>query len=998
MAEKMRAPQTVGSANAADLDAQTLARYRDMLFQLSASFTALPTKEMNEAIPTSLAEMAQFVAADCAFIVSYDFAAGSACTTHEWHAKGVRPKTDFLQNLSLSDCPDWVSLHLRGEPVLVADVSALPQGKLRRSVTTHGIKSMVALPMMGLKGCLGWVGFVSIQRPRHFGQEEVQLLTVFANVLVNVGQRQHVAHALQESDQRFRSLFEDIPNISVQGYDTQRRVVYWNRASEILYGYTSEEALGRPLEELIIPDKMRRCVVESVAAWVAGGPAIPASELVLKRKDGSSVSVYSSHAMMNGPTGLEMYCIDIDLTNLKQIEGQLRLTASVFEHAREAIMIAAPNGDIIDVNKGFTRLTGYSHDEVLGKNLILHRCNYQDDAFYEAMQKDLAANGHWVGEIWNRRKNGEVYAALETISAVYDSRGAVQQYVILLLDVTAQKKHESQLEYVVHYDALTRLPNRVLLADRLKQAMAQCHRQKQKLAVVYLDLDGFKKVNDRHGREVGDRLLSQISERMGQVLREADTLARLGGDEFAAVLLDIEDVDVCIPMLKRLLATASEEFTDNGITLGLSASLGVTFYPQKEELDADQLLRQADQAMYQAKLSGKHRYCFFDTEQDRKVRGHHDSLDRIRQGLADEEFLLYYQPKVHMRTGAIVGAEALIRWQHPERNLLPPGAFLPIIEAHPLAVEIGDWVLRTALTQAAAWRAVGLVLPISINVGALQLQQPSFVAKLRSLLLEFPTVQPGDLELEILETSALDDISHVSQVIRDCADLGVQFALDDFGTGYSSLTYLKRLPASTLKIDQSFVRDLLNNSEDLAILQGILGLATTFRRKVVAEGVETVAHGTMLLELGCNLAQGYGIARPMPAADMSTWVTSWRPPEAWFNRPIRRREDLPVLFAAVECRAWFAAVESQLAGEDKSRELERHTGQFEAWLEGEGKTNFGSIEAFRDIEMLHEKAHDSALGLARLKRSGASGRELIEEMQEFWRLRDALLMHLDELA
>lgn len=998
MAGKLSAPQALGTEALIDLSAQKLGRYRDLLFRLSASFITLPIDEINEAIHASLVQMAQFVAADRAYIFTYDFAAGTASTTHEWCAEGIRPNKGILQDLPISDYPAWMSPHLRGEPVLITDAAALPPGELRQFARLQSIKSMVTLPMMGPNGCLGCVGFASMKRRRNFGQEEVQLLTVLANVLVNVDQRQRAEHALHESDQRFRSLFENIPNISVQGYDSQRRVVYWNRASEVLYGYTSEEALGRPIEDLIIPESMREDVARGIDTWVAGGPPVPACELELKRKDGSSVSVFSSHSMMNGSTGLEMYCIDIDLTDLKQIEGQLRLTASVFEHAREAIVIAAPNGDILNVNEGFTRITGYRHDEVLGSNLMVQHGEYQDDAFCQAMQGDMAADGHWAGEIWNRHKNGETYTALETISAVYDSQGAVQQYVILLLDITVQKKHEIQLEYVVHYDALTGLPNRVLLAERLKHAMAQCRQREQKLAVVYLDLDGFKGVNDRHGQAVGDRFLIEISQRMGLVLRGSDILARLGGDEFAAVLLNVDDVDVCIPMLKRLLATASQEFNDNGVALKLSASLGVTFYPQKEELDADQLLRQADQAMYQAKLSGKRRFCFFDTEQDRKVRGHHDSLDRIRQGLADKEFLLYYQPKVNMRTGDVIGAEALIRWQHPEHNLLPPSAFLPIIEDHPLAIEIGDWVFKTALAQTAAWRAAGLFLPVSINVGALQLQQPNFVTKLRSRLNNYPTLQPCDLELEILETSALDDISHVSQVIRDCADLGVNFALDDFGTGYSSLTYLKRLPASTLKIDQSFVRDLLNNSEDLAILQGILGLAGTFQRKVVAEGVETVAHGTMLLELGCDLAQGYGIARPMPAADIPAWVDRWRPPEAWLNRAPRRREDLPVLFAAVECRAWFSAVELQLAGKEKRRELERHAGQFEAWLEGEGKATFATVQAFREIEALHEKARESALELTRLKRAGSNSRKMVALMGELWRLRDALLKHLDELV
>jgi len=307
----------------------------------------------------------------------------------------------------------------------------------------------------------------------------------------------------------------------------------------------------------------------------------------------------------------------------------------------------------------------------------------------------------------------------------------------------------------------------------------------------------------------------------------------------------------------------------------VSASVGVAFYPQHDNLDADQLLRQADQAMYQAKQAGKNRYQLFDVERDRALRTQHDSLENIRRALQHSELVLHYQPKVNMRTGAVVGCEALIRWQHPEQGLLPPAAFLPVIENHPLAVRVGIWVLNTALDQLQAWRAQGLEIPVSVNIDAIHLQQPNFVAELRTILQQRPEIQPGDLELEILETTALEDVEQVSGIIEECSALGVEFALDDFGTGYSSLTYLKRLPAQVLKIDRSFVRDMLVDPDDLAILNGVIQLAGAFRRTVIAEGVETEQHGRELLALGCDLGQGYAIARPMPADELPIWVEQW---------------------------------------------------------------------------------------------------------------------------
>jgi EAL domain-containing protein (putative c-di-GMP-specific phosphodiesterase class I) len=353
----------------------------------------------------------------------------------------------------------------------------------------------------------------------------------------------------------------------------------------------------------------------------------------------------------------------------------------------------------------------------------------------------------------------------------------------------------------------------------------------------------------------------------------------LGGDEFVAVLQNLEHPDASTPVLERLLQAAAEPVQLDELELAVSASIGVVFYPQQESLDADQLQRQADQAMYQAKQAGKNRYHLFDVERDRAVRDQHESLERIRDALYSEEFRLFYQPKVNMRTGEVIGCEALIRWQHPERGLLPPAAFLPVIENHPLAIELGHWVLCTALDQQVSWKQAGMRLQVSINIDAIHLQHASFVERLDKELQQRPTIQPGDLELEILETTALDDVVQISDIITACQRLGVGFALDDFGTGYSSLTYLKRLPAELLKIDRSFVRDMLDDPDDLAILDGVIRLAQAFRRSVIAEGVETQAHCQALLELGCELGQGYAIARPMPEDELPTWLLKWS--EQW---------------------------------------------------------------------------------------------------------------------
>ena len=357
-------------------------------------------------------------------------------------------------------------------------------------------------------------------------------------------------------------------------------------------------------------------------------------------------------------------------------------------------------------------------------------------------------------------------------------------------------------------------------------------------------------------------------------LRGGDTLARIGGDEFAVILLGINNDEELNQVLNRILARLSEPFVEEGVTLTLSASIGVAVYP-RDDVDPDTLLRHADQAMVMAKQSGKARWMRFDPDNDKLVRAQRETIEHMRAALSRREFILYYQPKVDVKNNIVVGVEALIRWQHPERGLLPPGVFLPQIEGDNFMIELGDWVINEALNQMTLWRNEGLDLAVSVNVAALQLVQANFIARLHELIVAYPGTPRGKLELEVLETSGLDDIAKVEKIIQACREMGIGFSLDDFGTGYSSLTYLRKLSADTLKIDQSFIRDMMDDPGDLAIVSGVIGLASAFKRRVIAEGVETVAHGKLLLKLGCPLLQGYGIARPMPAKDMPAWVKSW---------------------------------------------------------------------------------------------------------------------------
>lgn len=707
--------------------------------------------------------------------------------------------------------------------------------------------------------------------------------------------------ALQASEEKHRLLAEHINDV-IWTLDFDLRYTYVSPSVERMLGYTQEDVLGQSIHTFMTAASTQTATVIFAPALEAAGNAETVAplraELELVRRDGSTLWTEFSVALVRDAEGqpLEFVGVSRDiserirlLNQLRKSNAELEQLATVFTHANEGIMITAPDGAILDVNAAFCRITGYDRSQVIGRNPSMLQSGLQDATFYADMWRAMIERGHWSGEMWNRRRNGDLYAAHLTISAVQDDQGSVRHFVALYTDVTQQKRYQQQLEKIAHYDPLTGLPNRVFLLDQLQRAMRQTLRRGDLLAVCYLDLDGFKSVNDTHGHDVGDRLLCVVAERMQTALRAGDILGRLSGDEFVAILLDLPSPETCPPILTRMLDAAAREVLDGDTPLRVSASLGVTYFPQPEDIDAEQLLRQADQAMYQAKLAGKNRYHVFDAERDLALRGQQQSVQRIGQALNHGEFELAYQPTVNMRTGVVLGIETLIRWRHPERGLLLPDAFLPEIADHPLAIAVHEWVLDNTLAQMAEWRGAGVELPISINIGFRALQQADFLSHLLACLERHPEAPPTQLVLEVRETGSLDDIDQLSILVRACAEAGIRFTLDDFGTGYSSLTFLQQLPAHTLKIDQRFVQDLLDDPEQLKIkaLRAMLALAATFGREPIAEGVATEAHGALLLDLGCERGQGYAIARPMPAAEIPAWIADWRPPGAWHHRAER---------------------------------------------------------------------------------------------------------------
>ncbi len=691
---------------------------------------------------------------------------------------------------------------------------------------------------------------------------------------------------LAENEFRWKSAIEGVGD-GVWDRNIQTGEEMYSTRWKSMLGYAEDDIFpnNQEWESRIHPDD-RAAVLAGDQAYLAGTSNTCQIEFRLRCKDGSYRWILSRGVVVARDASgapLRMIGTHTDIMERKKQEETLRLAANVFRHAIEGIMITTMEGRIVEVNQAFTLITGYSRDEVLGHTPRMLSSGRHESQFYDNMWRELSENGSWVGENWNRRKNGDLYVQLQKISTTHDENGNAQYYVSLFSDITLAKDNEQKLEHLARYDSLTQLPNRALLTEHINQALKQTQRRGQHLAVVFIDLDGFKAVNDNHGHEAGDHLLVTLAERMKGTLRTGDMLARLGGDEFVAVLLDLADADASAPMLNRLLGAVSQPVEYAQAQLQVSASMGVSFYPQPGELAIEQLLRQADQAMYQAKQAGKNRFHVFDAEQDQRVRSRYESVRELECALRAGEFVLEYQPKVNLRTRTVIGVEALVRWQHPQRGLLRPAEFLPLIEDHPLAIELGQWVIENALLQIERWQQNGVNIAVSINIGRRHLRHPGFVQDLRDTLAEHPKLKPGCLELEIQEGCATDDPTQVVQIVRELRAIGIDCTLDNFGSGHSSLTALKKMPLKYLKFDAGFIRDMLSSSDSLLILIAALKMASAYEMKVIAAGMETAAHGFMLTELGCDLAQGYGIAHPMPAVDLPGWIKCWKPVPDWLN-------------------------------------------------------------------------------------------------------------------
>lgn len=679
-------------------------------------------------------------------------------------------------------------------------------------------------------------------------------------------------------EKRFEKLFADADSMSIQGYLPDGTVVYWNHASELIYGYTAEEALGGNLLDLIIPDGMREVVRGAVRWMFENGQGIPPARLELKHKNGSTVPVYSSHTVVAIPGQQPvLFCMDADMRALVQAEEELRIAATAFD-TQQGMVIADARGTILRVNRSFTETTGFTAEDLLGESFYALISPRNPPSLSGDIQASLAEHGSWQGEVWTRCKDSNDLVEWVTIAAVTASNHHVTHYVGWLTDISQRKATEAQIVQLAFYDPLTGFPNRRLMYDRIQQAMGATQRSGQYGALLFLDVDDFKTLNNTQGHETGDRMLKQLADRLKLTVRTTDTVARFGGDEFIVMLEDLgtnaKTAGAFVEVIGRHLIQQLAQPYEFGLkphTYGVS--IGAVLF-QGTDISGDELLRQAELAMYGAKQAGRGVLRFFDTSMQSSINRRAELVRSLHEGLARQEFELYYQPQLD-RDGALFGAEVLLRWNHPTDGLRLPGTFIKTAEESGVILPLGHWVLQTACTTLATWarHPAHQHLTLSVNVSALQFSRPDFVATVQGVL--HATGAPAErLRLELTESMLVDNIDDVIGKMKQLRALGISFSLDDFGTGYSSLCYLQHLPLSELKIDQSFVRNLNKGDNGRSIVQTIISLGHCLSLTVVAEGIEGHACHQQLHALDCDHFQGYWYGKPMNLAAFMQFFAS----------------------------------------------------------------------------------------------------------------------------
>ncbi|MCG8017542.1 MAG: PAS domain S-box protein [Candidatus Thiodiazotropha sp. 'RUGA'] len=674
--------------------------------------------------------------------------------------------------------------------------------------------------------------------------------------------------ALRESEARYRGLVEDAPGL-ICHFRAKGEIVFVNDAYCHYFNKTADELIGRSFYKLV-PESDREQIRNGLAGLTLEAPVQSHEHRVIASDGSIRWQRWTNRAIFDeSGVATDFHSVGEDVTDHREVEDQLRIAATVYANTAEGVTVTDLDGTILDVNASFCRITGYKREEVLGKNPRLLKSGRHDLSFYQAMFHALEKRGVWRGELWNRRKNGDLYPELMTINQVKTAEGEVSGYVGVFSDISPLKETEERLDYLAHHDPLTSLPNRLLFSDRLTQAMHLAHRKKYRLAVLFIDLDQFKQLNDSFGHPFGDRILKAVGERLQQLFREDDTVARMGGDEFTVILTDIKQDENAALVAGKILQQFKTPFEIDDQTVYIGASIGISIYPE-HGATGDELVRNADTAMYRAKERGRGTFEYYTKELTDKAFQRVLLETSLHDALKRNELVLFYQPQYTLPSASICGVEALVRWTTGSVGVVPPSTFIPLAEETGIIISIGNWILEQACRQMRGWLEAGLLeadTTISVNISGKQFNKGDLLQKVRQVL-DRTGLDPYNLELEITESIMMRSVEDTARMLNGFRDMGVRIAIDDFGTGYSSLNYLKQLPLTRLKIDQSFVSDLPEDIHNVAIARTIIALAGNLGLDVLAEGVEKIEQLEFLKKEGCRSVQGYLYTCPLPAKEL----------------------------------------------------------------------------------------------------------------------------------
>ncbi|MFG0382603.1 putative bifunctional diguanylate cyclase/phosphodiesterase [Pseudomonas sp. zbq_18] len=694
-------------------------------------------------------------------------------------------------------------------------------------------------------------------------------LVLYAVLMRHWREQWQVRRELKESEERL-ALALDSAQEGLWDWDIKGQKVFYSPGYCALLGY-SPETFGQDQQAWVtrLHPEDRTLAEERLRALLEERSPHYESIFRLRHRDGEYRWLHSRGQLLLDEQGDPERFIGIssDITQRRADEDSLRQAAAVFDSTLEGVLVTDAELRIVHVNPAFSRITGYATEDVLGRSPDLFKSGHHDADFYRSLWHALEQRGSWSGEIWNRRKSGEIFPMWQCIRVIHDENGNLSHYVAVFSDISAIKRSQRELDYLAHHDPLTSLPNRLLFGERIEQALQRAHQDGLHGALLLIDLDHFKIVNESLGHSTGDRLLKLIGARLGESLGGKLTLARLGGDEFGLLSGDCAQAEQASQLAQRVQDCLAQPFVVDGETLFVSASIGISLFPEDGD-SVEQLLRNADSALFRAKNSGRQTFSFYSQEMTAQARLRVTLEAELRQALQHEQLRVYYQPIHRLDDGAMLGVEALVRWQHPERGLVPPGEFIPMAEDSGLIGAIDAWVLEQACAQMVRWQTQGVPLEfVAVNVSSRLFGRGELDARVERVLRE-TGLEPARLELEVTESAVMDDPDRALQLLQRLQALGVHLAIDDFGTGYSSLARLKRLPVHKLKLDQSFVRGLPQDGEDAAIARAVVSLGQSLNLRVLAEGVETEAQAAYLQGIGCSLGQGYWFGRPQPAEQL----------------------------------------------------------------------------------------------------------------------------------